>query len=254
LGAAVVAVCLLVTLLVVAVWINRAMRPVALTAMVATSLVLLFGSWVSLTLMPVGIAGFLVPHQMRWLWAVGAFVGASLLATVLTGVAAHRRRPHAPWLAGLVAAVGVVAAIAALPTHVAISGPAADRDALPFAKELAAGLEKLDGRGPVLFDTSTLVFAEPYSGLMFAQLDDRGIPFYFEDEVWVRQLGESRRYDGNAATRIWLRSGPGVVPPEELPPGVEEVVSVSAPSDDEGVSTRRSVALYAAPVEQRPEG
>lgn len=252
LGSAVVAVCLLVTLLVVAFRLNRAASRSALTAMVGIALVLLLGSWVSSTLMPVGIGGHLLPHQMRWLWAVGAFVGASLLATACASVARGRHGSR-PWLAGLVAAVGIVAAAAAVPTHVAISGPAADRDALPFAKELAAGLERLDRRGPVLFDTSTLVFAEPYSGLMFAQLQDRGIPFYFEDEVWVRQLGESRRYDDNATTRIWLRSGPGVVPPDELPPGVEEVVSVSAPPDEEGVSSARRVALYAAPVEQRPE-
>lgn len=256
LPAAVAAIGVLLALLATALWLNRIGRRPALTAMVAMALVLLVGSLVSVMLMPEGVGGLLIPHQMRWLWPLGAFVFASLLATMVSRVAARPDAARAPWLAGVaagvVAGVGVVAAIAALPTHASASGPTADRDALPFAKELTAGVERLEGRGPVLFDTSTLVFAEPYSGVMFAELQDRGIPFYFEDEVWVHQLGEARRYHDNAELRIWLQSGANVVPPDELPPGVEEVVAVRGVSGED-TADRRTVALYAAPVALLPD-
>jgi hypothetical protein len=246
------AVGLLVALLAGALWFNRAQRRSGLTAMVAMSLVFLVGALVSLTLMPVGIGDFVVPHQMRWLWPLGAFVFTSLMLTIVHHLVAQRSRRDGVLAAGLVAVVGVAAALAALPSHTSTSGPVTDQDALPAAKRLVAGMERLEGRGAVLFDTTTLLFAEPYSGLVFAELQDRGIPFYFEDEVWVRQLGDSRRYRDNADLRIWLRSGGAIVPPEELSAGVEVVVSVTA-SDHNDVPDRRAVVLYAAPVEQRPD-
>jgi hypothetical protein len=241
---------LLVILLASALWFNRTQRRPAVTAMVAMALIVLSGALVSLTLMPFGIGNLLTPHQMRWLWPLGTFIFASLIVTVAHHLVVQPSRRGGVLVSGLVAVTGTAAALAALPSHTSTSGPVADQDALPVAKELVAGIELLEDRGPVLFDTSTLLFAEPYSGLVFAELQDRDIPFYFEDEGWVRQLGESRRYRDNAELRIWLRSGGTIIPPEDLTPGVEQVVSVTELPD---VEDRRAVALYAAPVDQRPE-
>ena len=51
----------------------------------------------------------------------------------------------------------------------------------------------LRGHGILLFDPSTLRFAEPYSGPLLAALADAGIPFVTYDEGFVHQVGEGRR-------------------------------------------------------------
>jgi hypothetical protein len=45
----------------------------------------------------------------------------------------------------------------------------------------------------LLFDPSTLRFAEPYSGPLLAALADAGIPYVTDDDGFVHQLGERRR-------------------------------------------------------------
>jgi hypothetical protein len=100
-----------------------------------------------------------------------------------------------------------------------------------------AQLDALEGRGTVLYDTSTLLFAEPYSGMTFAEMQDRGIPFVFDDEVSVRQFGEGRRHDGSADVRVWQVEGRAV---RDVPPGAERVAFVEGPSGP--------VALFVEPL------
>ena len=61
--------------------------------------------------------------------------------------------------------------------------------------------------GPVLFDVSTLRFAEPYSGPVLAELACEGVDVVVSDEGMVRQLGERRRADGDEIRRLVLIEG-----------------------------------------------
>ena len=85
----------------------------------------------------------------------------------------------------------------------------------------------------MLFNTSTLLFAEPYSGPIFAELQDRGIEFVVGEHGNRRQLGESRprspRGD-HADLRIWSVMGN---PPRYDDPRVEMVATVRPLSADE---------------------
>jgi hypothetical protein len=97
-------------------------------------------------------------------------------------------------------------------------------------------LGSLEGRGPVLYDQGDLTFAEPYSGIVFAELEDRGIEFVFDDEVLIRQFGEGRRDDGSSTLRLWQVMGGNAA---VVPDGAERVAFVD---DGDG-----SVALLVEP-------
>jgi hypothetical protein len=101
-------------------------------------------------------------------------------------------------------------------------------------------LDVLEGRGTILYDATTLVFAEPFSGMTFAELQDRGIPFVFKDEGFVRQFGEGRRDDGTATLRLWQVEGPEA---RVVPPGAERVaVAEGGPLGP--------VALFVEPIDR----
>lgn len=154
------------------------------SAILSASLLLL--SVFTIKIMPVGPVD--PAHQMRWLWPIGAFVIFSLLLRVFTLPTISR---SAPWL---VAALVAIVSLANLPMHVVAEGTVAYRDATPSVRSMISQVEKLDNRGVLLFDPSTLRFAEPYSGPLLAALADKGIRFVTASEPYVRQLGEGRRY------------------------------------------------------------
>jgi O-phosphoseryl-tRNA(Cys) synthetase len=72
----------------------------------------------------------------------------------------------------------------------------------------------------VLFDYTGIRYGEPYSGLVFAELQDRDIPFVLDDEGLIRQFGEGRRDDGTAVLRMWQVEGAAAM---EVPEGAERV-------------------------------
>ncbi len=154
------------------------------SAILSASLVLF--SVFTIKIMPIGPVDS--AHQMRWLWPVGAFVIFSLLFRVFTLPNISR---SAPWL--VASLVGIVS-LANLPTHVVAEGTVAYRDATPSVRSMISQVGRLDNRGILLFDPSTLRFAEPYSGPLLAALADKGIRFVTANEPYVHQLGEGRRY------------------------------------------------------------
>jgi hypothetical protein len=89
----------------------------------------------------------------------------------------------------------------------------------------------------VLYDPTGIPFADPYSGLVWAELQDQDVPFVFDDEVLIRQFGEGRRNQGEATLRLWQVEGPDAVDP---PPGAERVAYAE---HDDG-----PVALLAEPI------
>jgi hypothetical protein len=189
-----------------------------LTAMVRVSTIALAAGLVALAWSPVNITGLAV-HGMRWLWPVAALATATVLTCLLAGLRTRPAWARRATTAGV--ALALVTALANLPTHTSRSwGPALLAPDLPAAQELVAGLDALEDRGTVLFDPTGLRYGEPYSGLVLAEMQDRGISFVVDDEGMIRQLGEGRRHRGDAALRLWQVEGDTALHP---PPGTERV-------------------------------
>lgn len=169
---------------------------------------------------PIGLSA----HQMRWLWPISAAVMVTIALVAVRAWGQERR-------AVVVAlALAVVLGVANLPTAVRPHGPTADRAKTGAAQELTAQLGALEGRGTLLFDPEPLRFAEPWSGPVLADLQRRGVPIVVEDEVFVRQLGESRRNDGRARERFFIVDGSAA---KAERPGAERVAFVSGLDDEE---------------------
>jgi hypothetical protein len=226
---------LVAVLLGAAVWGARRGRR-GLAAMGGVAALALLATIAALATSPVNLIGIVV-HQMRWVWPVAALVTAALLTAGLS-LLRSRPRAQAPLLAlcGLVAAA---VAIANLPTYVSTSeGPTDSPHLLAGGQELVSQLEALEGRGTVLYDPTDLRFGEPYSGMTFAEMQDRGIPFVFDDEGFIRQFGEGRRHEGDADLRMWQVEGDDA---EDVPPGVERVAYIDTPDGP--------VALFVEPID-----
>jgi len=206
-----------------------------LCTLAAMATVALATGYVALATAPVNSAGISL-HQMRWLWPIAALATAAGLVALFS---LPRQRPTAR-LRALAAgvAVAVAVAVANLPTHLSAShGPTEDAPSLASAQQLVGQLGALEGRGTVRYDPTGLLFAEPYSGLTFAEMQDRGIPFVFDDEGFIRQFGEGRRDDGSATLRLWQVEGDEAL---EVPPGAERVALAEGPSGP--------VALFVEPI------
>jgi hypothetical protein len=114
-------------------------------------------------------------------------------------------------------------------------GPAEDAGQLRQAQALVNRLDVLRDRGPIRFDNTGLRFAEPFSGLVMAQLQDLGVPLVVDDEVLVRQLGEGRRDDGEARFSLREVEGPDAY---TVPDGDERVAFVNGLSEAERAELR----------------
>jgi hypothetical protein len=203
-----------------------------MTVLTAVSLVT---GYVALATSPVNVVGVAV-HQMRWLWPIAAFASATWLTTLLS-LLRGRQSVQRRVVMGLTVAAMVLAAVN-LPTYRSRApGPNDSIEHSERAQELMSQLDSLEGRGTVLYDPTVLWFAEPYSGLMFAELQDRDIPFVFDDEVFIRQFGEGRRNDGSAVLRLWQVIGTDGA---HVPPGAERIAYVEDDVD--------SVALFVEPI------
>lgn len=224
-GLATVCVIALLGTLAVLLWVVSRRHMTALRAMLSIALAGVGGALVTFALLPENVTGF-QPHTWRWLWPVAAFVTATLACCALTTVPAPRRPPAYAALIGIAA----VAAVAALPTHAAPTGPTARRDAIPAAQAISEQVGALDGRGPLLFDASTIAYNDPYHTVVLAAMQRRGITFEVEGDVMVAQLGSGRRHEGAADHRFWQRTGRAAL---TTPPGASRVIFVDglSPAD-----------------------
>jgi hypothetical protein len=226
-----------VALVGAAVWASRRGHGGTAT-MITMAGVALAAAFVALATSPVNYIALAI-HQMRWLWPIAAFLTAAALTTAFTALRSRRRLQGRVVVGG--AAAAALLAVANLPTHVSDApGPTDTAEYLVTGKELMSQLDVLEGRGTILYDATTLVFAEPFSGMTFAELQDRGIPFVFKDEGFVRQFGEGRRDDGTATLRLWQVEGPEA---RVVPPGAERVaVAEGGPLGP--------VALFVEPIDR----
>ena len=220
-GAAVLALLLVFALLAVVAVVGwrRQHRPTMVLGVLAA--IAVGAALLSVTLIPVSAIG-LSPHQMRWLWPISAFV--LLAPTLAIAEWTPLRRAVVP--AGL--AVTGIAALANIPTHAAPEGPTTDREAGPTAAALIEQLSSYRPEGPVIFDVSTLRFAEPYSGPVLATLVRNGVDVVVDNDGMIRQLGERRRADGDEPRRLFLLEGAATrsPPPGALPVAFVEGLSV----------------------------
>ena len=228
---------ILVGLAIAAVWAARRGRG-GTSTMITMAGVALTAAYVALATSPVNYIALAI-HQMRWLWPIAAFLTAAGLTTAFTALRSLPRVHRGALIAG--AAAAAVVAVANLPTHTSDApGPTDTAEYLETGQDLMSQLGKLEDRGTVLYDASTLIFAEPFSGLTFAELQDRGIPFVFTDEGFVRQFGEGRRDDGTADLRLWQVEGSGAL---VVPPGAERVALADG-------GPLGPVALFVEPIDR----
>jgi hypothetical protein len=178
----------------------RCMLLVAVAAMIAAV--------ASMLVLPVGIFGP-APHQMRWLWPISVLLWTSIVAGGL-------RELPAPWsLAGKRWTVGIVSltavALLTLPEYTTDQGPAADRRYRPVVNSIMQQLDDVRLDQAALFDSSTLRFAEPFSGPVLLVLLDNGQSVTTDDEGFVRQLGEGRRADGDEQWLLQILEGDAAI-------------------------------------------
>jgi hypothetical protein len=200
----------------------------SLATMLAVAAVAVLAGIGALAAAPVSVLG-VYANQMRWLWPMAALVAAALLAALLAALRAG------PAGAGPAVAIGVAVVLAvsaaSLPTYASTApGPVVGARHLRQAQELVAQLGTLENRGPILMDQKGLLFAEVYSGLVYAELQDRGVPMVFDNEGILRQLGERRRDGGDARYRLREVQGPRAF---GLPEGGERVAFVDGLSPAE---------------------
>lgn len=168
---------------------------------------------------PLTVAG--VPaHHFRWLWSLGAFVGFTLLATV--GQVVLRTEVGRRWAVPAVAVSIGLMSLAAVPATDRGSQP---RWAVPVMQRVAAGLDPLEGQGPVFMRSPRL--DDYFSVAILAELRLRGIPFTVDASL-ARQVGEGRRLTADGAVReLGVLLGEGG--PAAVPPGAEVVVRDRGP-------------------------
>ena len=199
---------------VIVVGVRRRRRPVAVLG--ALGAVAVGAALASMVLAPVAAIG-ISPHQMRWLWPISAFV--LLAPAIALADWPPARRAVVP--AGL--ALTGLAALANLPTYAAPEGPTTDRNVGDTAAALVDQVREYRPDYQVLFDPSTLRFAEPYSWPVLAAMAANSVDLVVDNEGMVRQLGEGRRADGGESRRLVLLEGDATRSP---PPGARAVALV----------------------------
>jgi hypothetical protein len=182
---------------------RRGDRPGAVGVMVAV--VMLVVGLVSLTISPIGALG-LTPHQMRWLWPLGAFIVFAVVSPLAAAFTSSKLR-RVEFLAGALAVVTAVAAIACLPAYIQPAGPETTPEVIPGTLELADDLRSYRPAYQVRFETGNLRFAEPWSAVAMSALQQAGVDFRVTDAGWARQLGTARASRGDEQRRVVVLEG-----------------------------------------------
>jgi hypothetical protein len=214
-------------------------------AALSTALVAFGAGLVTAWKLPLGPLG-LPPHQLRWLWPIGAFITFSMV-TYAVRRADLTARPARRVAVGLVAVTALVAALN-LPAHNVHAGPMADAYAIDVMKEAGPQMDALEHEGTILVDLDGIRFAEPYTGPVMAELRRRNIPFVVNDEGMVRQLGDHRRLHGDAQ-RLLFRQGNAAL---KTPEGARRVVFVEGLTSDEKRELEDLRAAIIAHFDKRP--
>jgi hypothetical protein len=230
-----------------------------LVALGGTGAVSVAAAWVQASTTPVEGSFGAVAGNYRWLWPVAALVTLTALVglvEVLRGLEAKRRLVARDAVSCALVVAALLAGLA-LPTAYGSPGPEADAPLIPAARDLVDQLGDLDGEHQVLVERGGLWFGEPFTYVLLAALQDRGIDLRFTDPVDERRFGPGRVHEGGDIARVRLVGGDAALadpPPDEerlaLVTGLDapqEAVAVlyrsaggrAAPSDPSGDAVRR---------------
>ncbi|WP_436795916.1 hypothetical protein [Actinospongicola halichondriae] len=212
-------------------------------AAIATSGAVLALALVSATSqVPTGDFG-LVAGNYRWLWAAAAWVWVSVAVVVARVLAvrladATRRRrsgdtrvedaSRAPVRIGFAVLV-LVAAVASLP------GARADLVAsheplVPVARDLIAQLGPLEDLDLIEIDRRGMLFGEPYSYVVMAHLQARGVAFETVLDIDVLRFGSGREPTGDAAGTIRFANGNDAL---DAAPGEQRIAFATGFDEDD---------------------
>lgn len=234
-GATLVSMALLVGALVLTgawAWRRRDRVGVAAVAVAVTATSV---ATASLVITPIGPLG-LTPHQMRWMWSIGAFCTLALVLTVARGlgrgsaVAAGDAAPgagrgsvgrRATWV---FAAVAVAVSCANVPGFVQAAGPDTFPEAIPAARAISDQVREYRTDDAVVLDASNLRYLEPYSAVVLAAMQQAGVDFRVREEGLVRQVGDARRATGDEPLTVFLLEGREAL---EVPAGAERIAFTS---------------------------
>jgi hypothetical protein len=171
----------------------------------------------------------LVAGNHRYLWPIAALAWAVPVLATARWVAATTpgRRPVVVALAAAVALVSAAATLVPSSTRELVR---ADEELIPVAEALLPQLDALRGRGPVVVERSDLFFAEPYTYVLMAGLQDQGIDWQVAERVDVLRFGDGRARGPDAGWIVWLAAGDAATTVEE---GHERVAFASGLSDAE---------------------
>jgi hypothetical protein len=198
---------LVVTALLVGLGIlcRRSQDLVGQAAMVVSGAALAAGLLAGTTQTSSGPFGF-VSGNFRWLWAVAAF---TWVAVAVVGLRiAHRRWAAEPAIAGVPAvALGAVVALAVLLPSSTADEVLIDADYVPVARELMDEIAEADIPEPVAVARTDIFLGEPYTYVLMAALQDRGVDWRVVEEVDVLRYGEGRAVDDDTIGVVRLTSG-----------------------------------------------
>jgi hypothetical protein len=169
----------------VAIWVWRRNRTVGRLLIVA-AISLLIG-WLATVYVPLSpIYGFATDY-VRWLWPIAVFAWSSL-AFVFVGPLV-RALPAAHRLTVAVACM-VALSVATVPPHQSHGSHEALERSREFAGDLNEAVIDVVPTGGVAYDPTTLY---PTFGIsLLAALREHDVPFWVDDDILVRQLGEQR--------------------------------------------------------------
>ena len=216
---AVVGVGALGVLLAVAWHRARRAREAAARAAIGVAALSVLVALVVTVRLPVGGVG-VPPHQVRYLWPIAVFATAALVLALCPG----------RWTTGMLTGSAVVLAALTLPTYAVPAGPQDDADAIPIVRALGRDLDSLRDEGTLLYDTSALRFAEPWTSALLARFQEERIDFVLDDPVWIRQLGSGRADTGAADARVFVLEGDDA---QDVPEGTRRVAFVEGIDIDE---------------------
>ncbi len=183
----------------------------------------------SLVITPVGPLG-LTPHQMRWLWSIGAFsalvVVLGLVRSLSSDAAAvgEGQRPPSHRAAWVAAAVAILVSLANVPGFVQAAGPDEFPEAIPAARAISDQVREYRTDDAVVLEAEGLRYLEPYSAVVLAALQQAGVDFRVREEGLVRQVGEARRAEGDEPLTVYLRESREAI---EIPDGSERIAFTS---------------------------
>jgi hypothetical protein len=182
-----------------------------------------------------------VPHTLRFLWPVAAFVFFVVLVTVVS-LLRRLRVPVVSLVGGLVI-VAVAFAALNLPTGTG-TGPNSQEWAIPTLRRLEQQVGVLEHRGPLLVDDLFNHFGSPYPAVL-PELQRRGISFVVKDATLVARFGPTRRFTGhNAKAALLMRAGDAALVAPAGARRVASVVGLSRKDQQELSRLQNQVGMY----------